>query len=248
MCTNCHGLLASSGTATAATTHDPASGVTPIGNQYTITDTHFATPGGWPGILTANTTSITGYSMSYRDAQGNYRTDYSDERVCANCHNPHKPATQNREWAQSAHGDRNPFNLNSDKTGYFSGAWAHYNWSLSYLMACQRCHTTTGFAAYADALRSGDTARAQMLREGTNTAAAVVPYSDQFKPEMLKCNGCHTDNIGTLRNPGPITANYDYVSGVNTYARASHVYPDIYGSNVCMSCHTGRESGDTIKG
>ncbi len=248
MCTNCHGLLDSSGTTTVTTTHDPLSGVTPTGNQYTITDTHFATPGDWSGIGTAATTSITGYSMSYRDAQGNYRTDYSDERVCVNCHNPHKPATQNREWAQSAHGDKGAFNQNSTKTGYFSGAWAHYNWSVSTRMACQRCHTTTGFAAYADALRTGDTARAQMLREGTNTSAAVVPFSAKFKPEMLKCNGCHTDNRGTLRNPGPITANYDYVSSGKTYARASHAYPDIYGSNVCMSCHTGRENGDTIKG
>ncbi len=32
------------------------------------------------------------------------------------------------------------------------------------------------------------------------------------------------------------------------YAKASHVYPDLAGSNVCMACHTGRESGDTVKG
>ena len=63
-------------------------------------------------------------------------------------------------------------------------------------MACQRCHTTTGFVAYADALRTGNIARAQMLSAGTNAVAALVASSAQFKPEMLKCNGCHTDNNG----------------------------------------------------
>jgi hypothetical protein len=65
---------------------------------------------------------------------------------------------------------------------------------------------------------------------------------------MLECNGCHTDNKGTLRNPGARTANYDYVSGGKTYAKVSHTYPDLQGSNVCMACHTGRESGETIHG
>jgi hypothetical protein len=251
MCTSCHELLDSSGTGTAPAAHDPAGtdATSASGDQYVITDTHFATPGDWTGIGSAGTRTITGYSMSYRDAQGVYRTDYSDEKVCVNCHNPHKPPTQNREWAQSAHGDKNPFNLNSTGTGYFSGAWAHYNWSLnspgsSNRMACQRCHTTTGFAAYADALRTGDTTMSQILSAGTNTAYAVVAASAQWKPEMLKCNGCHVDNKGSLRNPGAITANYNYGS----YAKASHVYPDLAGSNVCMACHTGRESGDTIRG
>ena len=147
MCTNCHELLDSTGT---TTNPSPAHLTTmPTGTKYTITDTHFATPGNWPGGTGANTIWINGYAM-----------DFADEKVCTTCHNPHKPATQNREWAQSAHGDKNPFNLNSTQTGYFSGAWAHYNWSLASRAACQRCHTTTGFAAYADALRTGNTAAA----------------------------------------------------------------------------------------
>ena len=164
-----------------------------------------------------------------------------------NCHNPHKPPTQNREWAQSAHADKNPFNLNSTGTGYFSGAWAHYAWGTNSYRACQRCHTTTGFTAYADALASGDTKRASDINSGLITLITGAT-STNWEPEMLKCNGCHTDNKGTLRNPGAIAAIYDYVSGGKTYAKASHVYPDLAGSNVCMACHTGRESGDTIRG
>jgi hypothetical protein len=236
MCTSCHELLDAAGTDTVTAAHDAggAEAGSANGNQYIITDTHFASPGDWSGVGGANVKAITGYAM-----------DYNDERVCVNCHNPHKPPTQNREWAQSAHGDTNPFNLNSTKTGYFSGAWAHYNWSTR--PTCQRCHTTTGFAAYADALGSGNKALAEGIRNGTLISSPVASTAN-WKPEMLKCNGCHTDNRGTLRNPGVITANYDYVSGNTTYARASHTYPDVAGSNVCMACHVGLETGETIKG
>jgi len=239
MCTNCHELLDSSGT---TTNPNPAHLATaPTGTQNYITDTHFATPGVWTGGTNANenTIFITGYAM-----------DYSDERVCSTCHNPHKPASQNREWALSGHADKNFENLNSTDppSGYFSGAWAHYNWSLSSNRACQRCHTTTGFAAYADALRTGNSSLASAIRLGTASAPPLLTPNANFKPEMLKCNGCHTDTRGTLRNPGPITANYDFVSGGNTYAKASHTYPAVAGSNVCMTCHVGRQSGDTIKG
>jgi hypothetical protein len=241
MCTNCHGLLDSSGTTTnpnpAHLTSPP-----PTGARYTITGTHFATPGVWTGGTSANenTVLITGYAMNF-----------DDEQVCSTCHNPHKPATQNREWAQSAHADKNFKNLNAaippaTPTGYFSGAWAHYNWSQS--KACQRCHTTTGFAAYADALRTGNSSLAATIRLGTASTPPLLASDAKFKPEMLKCNGCHTDTRGTLRNPGPITAIYDYVSSGNTYAVVSHAYPDVAGSNVCMTCHVGREIGDTIKG
>jgi hypothetical protein len=248
MCTNCHELLDSSGT---TTNPNPAHLATaPTGTPFFITDTHFATPGSWPAPDYKSNTYITGYAMNY-----------ADDRVCTTCHNPHKSASQNREWAQSAHADKNPINLNSTTppSGYFSGAWAHYNWSCdgsstngcasslssSSRMACQRCHTTSGFTAYADALRTGDIQRASDIRNGL---VALVTYASNWKPEMLECNGCHTDNKGNLRNPGAVTANYDYVSGGNTYAKASHIYPDLQGSNVCMACHTGRESGDTIRG
>jgi hypothetical protein len=232
MCTSCHELLDTAGT---GTNPNPAHLTTdPTGTQYSITDTHFATPGDWSGAGSANIKDITGYAMNY-----------ADERVCSTCHNPHKPPTQNREWAQSAHGDTNPFNLNSKKTGYFSGAWAHYNWSTR--PTCQRCHTTTAFSAYADALRSGNQALADAINMGTLVSSPVTSTAS-WKPEMLTCNGCHTDNRGTLRNPGAITANYDYISSGKTYARASHTYPDVAGSNVCMTCHVGREIGDTIKG
>jgi hypothetical protein len=225
MCTNCHGLLNSSGTGTIATTHDPESNVTPTGDQYTITDTHFATAGDWSGG--ANSRDITGYAMNYASAT-----------VCVDCHNPHTNADINKEWAASGHAER-------DK----SEAWAHYNWSCDATcygpdgtrITCQRCHTTTGFAAYADALQSGNTVLAEAIRTGS--APALSPEVN-FKPEMLECKGCHSDNRGTLRNPGAYKATYE----IGTVPNASVVfqYPDVGASNVCMTCHTGRISGKAI--
>jgi hypothetical protein len=269
-CTNCHELLSptdpASQTAPATATHD-AGGSNPrvvaagiSANKNSITDTHFARPSDWTstdGINTHHTPAdfiaISGYAM-----------EYSDEKACSNCHNPHRNATINREWAQSAHADRqgakeDPSSSAPLGNGFFSSAWAHYNWSCDGTSTaacggttaspgdrrqCQRCHTTTGFIAYANAISAGDADRVTAIRTGL---VSLVTYTAGFKPEMLKCNGCHADNRGTLRNPGPVTANYDFVSGGVTYGQSSHTYPDIKGSNVCMACHTGRENGDTIK-
>lgn len=224
-CTVCHVLLNTSGTGTAAATHDPASSVTPTGTRYAITDTHFAASGDWSGG--ANSNNITGYAMNY-----------ASETVCADCHNPHKNADINHEWAESKHAER-------DKLA----AWAHYNWSCDTTCygptgsrtVCQRCHTTTGFAAYAVALQSGNTPLAEAIRTGS---APPLSPDLNFKPEMLKCNGCHSDNRGTLRNPGAYKATYAIGAAPN--ASVTFQYPDVGASNVCMTCHTGRNSGKAI--
>lgn len=244
-CTRCHQLLSATDPANPTTPalgiHDPASTAYPLGATESITDTHFATAGDWSGGGGANIKDITGYAM-----------DFSSEKVCSDCHNPHRAPDQNREWAQSAHGDRNAL-----ATDYWSGAWAHYNWSCdgvpasacgSSRTACQRCHTTSGFSAYADALGKEDRSTAKAINDGL---VALVTATSAWKPEMLQCRGCHTDNKGTLRNPGPITADYSYTTTTNnimyTVSEASFAYPDVNASNVCLACHTGRENGETLK-
>ncbi len=236
MCTNCHELLNSSGTGTVVASHDPASGVTPMGSQYIITDTHFATAGDWSGG--ANKKDITGYAMNY-----------ALETVCTDCHNPHASADINREWASSLH---------SDLTA--THAWAFYNWTCDAAAncesmgafgdrtSCQRCHTTTGFAAYADALGNGNTSLAAAIFTGSQPPLA---YNANFRPEMLECKGCHVDNRGNLRNPGAYKASYKIpVGGFPSIfpltADVSFQYPDSSASNVCMPCHTGRGSGKAI--
>ncbi|MGE5172342.1 MAG: hypothetical protein ACM3MD_00780, partial [Betaproteobacteria bacterium] len=245
MCTSCHELLNPTGTGTVSATHDPASSVTPTGSQYTITDTHFATPGDWSGVQGANIVmDISGYAMNYLS-----------NTVCTDCHNPHKTAEINREWAASGHAFRGPEN---PPTTY--NPWSHYNWTCDTAAncgsmgeygdrtTCQRCHTTTGFAAYADALGKGNTLLAAAIFAGSQPPLA---YNANFKPEMLECQGCHIDNKGNLRNPGAYTASYKipvggFPSSWPLNADVSYQYPDISASNVCMPCHTGRGSGKAI--
>jgi len=238
MCTNCHELLDSSGTATVTSpVHGLASVVTPTGTQYTITDTHFATAGDWS--TGQNSNDVSGYAMNF-----------ADDRVCVNCHNPHKPADINREWARSLHADKAALN-----------AWAHYNWTCDAAncggangdrTTCQRCHTTTGFAAYADALGSGNVSlAAAIFAGGPPPLAPPLAYNANFKPEMLECKGCHVNNRGGLRNPRAYKASYQipvggFPSGSPINADVSYQYPDIFASNVCMPCHTGRGSGKAI--
>lgn len=242
-CTGCHQLLSLTTTASAATTtavHD-AGGSDPRvvtqgsnSNINSITDSHFAKSpytgsGSLPSGYPAGSLAVSGYAM-----------DYASERVCVDCHNPHGTAEINREWAQSAHANRY-----GASTKYFAAAWARINWTYSSSnVVCQRCHTTTGLVSLIDALQRGDETTADNIRHGLLVS---LPKTTQWKPEMLKCAGCHTDNKGTIRNPGAVTADYDYVSSGKTYAKASHAYPDISSSNVCLLCHTARESGDTLK-
>lgn len=242
-CTGCHELLDPTdpaGTVATASTHSTA--VTPTGSAYTITDTHFATPG---------TYGLDGHNLSASPV--GYSMNFASETVCTDCHNPHKNADINREWDASGHGNGNT-----------PGPWTTYNWAcaegpcvmvfpgsgLGSRTQCQRCHTTTGFASYADALRNNNTALADGIATGSIPAIA---YDPQFKPQMLKCAGCHTDNKGTVRNPGSFKATYTLPVNnwpaspiIPTAAQVTYQYPDIGASNVCLPCHTGRGSGRTI--
>ncbi len=146
-----------------------------------------------------------------------YAMSFTDDRACRNCHNVHSAdITINTQWSASDHADTSA-----------AGAWAHYNWTNFAGGSCQRCHTTSGVIAYL-----------------TANSQALTPYSPPlssdpaYKPQMLHCNGCHTDNIGGLRTPGAITGEY---------TGAAFAFTDISGSNICMACHVGSESGGSIQ-
>jgi hypothetical protein len=214
-CTNCHQLLEAASSSKIVAYHDPAANSHGALGEI-ITDTHFATPGNF--VAGTNVNDITGYAM-----------DFADNRACRNCHNPHNAdTTVNIEWAQSRH---------ADKTA--AGAWAHYNWTevagavrndgtaTSSRTSCQRCHTTRGVV--------------KLLTETNGDTTTYVPFTDydpNWKPEMLQCQGCHSDNLGTPRRIGPVTVDF---------ATVGFTFPDALGSNLCLACHTGRESGDDIK-
>ena len=68
-----------------------------------------------------------------------------------------------------------------------------------------------------------------------DTASTDGNATTSGQNELLYCWACHADNSGTLREPGPITAEY-----------GAAPFPDLSGSNICVACHAGREGGESI--
>lgn len=92
---------------------------------------------------------------------------------------------------------------------------------------CIRCHTTTGYINYV-----------------TSTPVFTLPTAPLAASEtygVLGCNACHAsyDFKNTIRNVPQYTAPYNN-------GQSPQSYPDLGFTNICMPCHAGRESGDTI--
>ncbi|MDH3390754.1 MAG: multiheme c-type cytochrome, partial [Desulfobulbaceae bacterium] len=133
----------------------------------------------------------------------------------------------------------------------FAAAWVYYDWDATTKYDapdivldrgdCQRCHTATGAKNYMtnpatyDPLNNNFSHLEDWSLDGGPDGETVSSGQN----EMLYCWGCHTDNAGGLRNPGAITEEYD--------AAVTVEYPDVNGSNICMTCHLGRETGEVVK-
>lgn len=194
-----------------------------------INDTHYDNP---------ETAGIEGYVVDVEDGRG-----------CQKCHfNAHSLNLDiNKAWAASGHaGQVSEVKANAEAAAIAAGlpqaeqaaavvaavvtdetgpAWAHYDFKGADRTACQRCHTSSGAANFLS-----DPA-------GYDPTQNVFAATGQQR-EMLYCWGCHADNTGALRNPGALAITYR--PGV------SQAFPDVNASNVCLACHTGRESGNSI--
>jgi hypothetical protein len=120
-------------------------------------------------------------------------------------------------------------------------AWVHYDWdnstgSSADRKACQRCHTSTGVSNFLSNPTTYDPANNSFTHlSGWTNSNKTSPQN-----ELLYCWGCHSNaGTGQLRDPGPLTFTYTN--------NATATYPDVGHSNVCIACHTGRETGDSIK-
>jgi hypothetical protein len=123
----------------------------------------------------------------------------------------------------------------TEETG---AAWVHYDWSGDNRRACQRCHTSTGASNFLSNPAGYNAENNNFSHLAGWGGSGGTRTSNQR--EMLYCWGCHSNaGTGELRNPGALTFTY------TNNAIAS--YPDISSSNVCLACHTGRETGDSIK-
>ncbi|MDF1554423.1 MAG: cytochrome c3 family protein, partial [Deferrisomatales bacterium] len=189
-------------------------------------------------------------------------------RACLDCHDVHavqeiradrNTTTINDQWAASGHAghlmaykkaamqtfadadqDRTVAQTEAMRAAGPDGAqasWPHYDWDAADRQSCQRCHTATGSkhfltdpATYAAANNDFSHLAGWANDNGTITSSG--------QNELLYCWACHANNTGALRNPGAITEEYDPAVIVN--------YPDLGDSNICMSCHLGRETGQVI--
>lgn len=191
----------------------------------------------------APTTAFTHFSTGKR---ANYvATNYIQN--CRKCHNPHDTSSgkqQRQDWAQSGHGDT----TTSARTQYdFKTMGSQLPDSVNYGSACVRCHTSTGPINY---IESGF----------IDVKPLTVSAADKSR-ELTGCNVCHDNGSGyaygyNVRSVGQITTFYNYSAGLTNAAKAagaqSHVsvaktFPDVSASNLCLLCHVGRESGESIK-
>jgi len=216
-CTQCHQLSGADGKVMAGST---------VGPYHTdpleqIADTHAAVP----GDTRLNTALV--------DAV--FYVNKKSATACMDCHNPHLANLEpNQQWRQSAHGD------------VFGAAWTHYDWKDASRQACQRCHTTTGFKNFITAIKTDPTGATYIaannnfsIYAGNDAPNPMVNGNDQA--ETLYCWGCHSDYKGGLRNPGAVLAVWMEMDGVTR-----HQFPDESGSNVCIACHSARESGGSV--
>lgn len=141
--------------------------------------------------------------------------------ACTDCHRRHTfDLTENRQWAASAHGDRD------------GEAWKHYDWKDTSRQACQRCHTTTGFVNY------------------TNDQAGYNPANNVFvavdnQSEMLYCYGCHATTTSgyQVARRTVSTAYLPAGPGVNDNVAITGKGD----SELCLNCHSGREPGSQVR-
>jgi mono/diheme cytochrome c family protein len=123
-------------------------------------------------------------------------------------------------------------------------AWNHYDWSGTSRQACQRCHTATGASNYLSGPATYNAANNSFTHLYDNATKKYWSTSSRAatQREMLYCWGCHENvsgEAGGIRNPGAITADWNYNG-------AKAQFPDTGSSNVCIACHVGRDSGETI--
>ena len=142
------------------------------------------------------------------------------EKSCTSCHDPHKAD----QGITQEHTDW----ANSGHGDVNGLAWANRNFKTS--VSCIRCHTTTG---YIDYVTSGFTA----------PTVSWATAGDNGR-EVATCEVCHTDyNFkNRVREVGAFTAPYKM-----NFKTTGFTYPDVGASNICIPCHSGRESGESVR-
>lgn len=140
------------------------------------------------------------------------------QNSCISCHDPHNPKPTNEHKQWAKSG-------HGDTNGV---AWSNRDFKDN--VNCIRCHTSTGYIDYV-----------------TNNFVApdkTWATSDDNTREVLTCKACHTNyNFkNSVRSVAQYTASYN-----ENFKTTKVTYPDVGISNICIPCHSGRESGESVR-
>ena len=270
LCTSCHTLKTYDGAKVMAS-GSAASGTVKVGYHETSWYRILATTHNNNSDNTVN--GISGYVIripkTAEDAYAN--TTNPNANPCFDCH-AHEAKTNTRysnnhsttydaanrtiytDWAKSPHAgellqakvDAAGTTANSAalvdtvmNTGVndtTAAAWNHYDWSATDRQDCQRCHTATGASNYLKNPATYDKTK----NDFQHLASWRTTSKSSKQRELLYCWACHSNaGVGKRRAPGAITADYNFKG-------AKAAFPDVGDSNICIACHVGRESGESL--
>ncbi len=266
LCTSCHTYQNPDGTIVASGT--AASGTAPYYHNTAwyriIASTHYDNPATGVGLAT---NLVEGYVIKTTGANPCFDCHGHEAKTNTrqNSSSGPRPATIHTDWARSAHAggllnQKEAAAKNADGTWKATNsaltdtvmaagvdaasgpAWEHYDWDSASRQSCQRCHTSTGAANF----MANPATYVAANNSFTHLAGWTSTTKTSPQNELLYCWGCHTNaGTGALRTPGAITETYAAATAGDPVTTVA--YPDAGNSNVCMTCHLGRESGDVIK-
>lgn len=172
------------------------------------------------GISSLNGSQINTQTAHFNNLTGaKYPASFVTSGTAGNCRTCHNPHDTATAMATLRAWSRSG---HGDTT---AAPWVYYDFKTALFndpkSDCNRCHTTTGFIKYVS----------------TGDSAPWGGATDKSK-EVLMCSACHLDYSYKLRSAGAVTA---------PYAGGAISYPDMGASNLCLNCHAGRASGNSVK-
>lgn len=163
---------------------------------------------------------------------------------CVGCHFGKESALFLVQWGFSAHGGHLLEIKEEDLTAAIKDedapGWVHYDFKAPTRAACQVCHTSTGFKNFAD--------NPETYNPANNTFYLVGQQK-----ELLYCWACHKvpgleAPTPELRNPGPVPFTYILPAAQVSQLKAIiDNIGDLGASNLCLTCHSGRQTGVGVK-
>ncbi len=139
------------------------------------------------------------------------------EKDCTACHEPHNPIEGIGKQQRKDWAEAGHGDVNG-------AAWADEDFKTA-STSCIRCHTSTGYVNY--------------VSSGYTLPTALWATAGDKGREVLTCKACHNNDSFSVRAASAFTAPYNG-------GASPAVFPDADVSNLCIACHSGRESGDTI--